>query len=130
MEINAGKLPLIMNNYLSIPSVVSPADATTSKPNPINVVKPEAVKDQQKLPDAEDKLTHDDIGQITDGLNKFMKTINADLNFEIHEETQRLMVQVVDTKDHRVIKEFPAHELLDTLAAISDYVGILLDKRV
>ena len=40
------------------------------------------------------------------------------------------MDQVVDAKDQRVIKEFLPHELLDTLAAISDYVGILLDKKV
>ena len=129
MEINAGKTPVIMNNYSSKPSVVSSADEKVSKP--INVVKPEAVKDPLKLPDKDgDKLTHDDIDQITDGLNKFMKTINADLHFLIHEETQRLMVQVVNTNDQRVIKEFPAHELLDTLAAISDYVGILLDKKI
>lgn len=125
MEINVGKPPVILNNYLSKPSAVLPADEVVSKS-----VKPEAVKDSQKLPGADDKLTHDDIDQITDGLNKFMKTINADLHFAIHEETQRLMVQVVDTKDQRVIKEFPARELLDTLAAISDYVGILLDKKV
>lgn len=129
MEINAGKPPVIVNNYVSIPSIVLPVDEVMSKP--INPVRPEAVKDPLELSDTDsNKLTHEDIDQITDGLNKFMKTINADLHFAIHEETQRLMVQVVDTKDQRVIKEFPPRELLDTLAAISDYVGILLDKRV
>lgn len=130
MEINAGKLPVTMHNYLATSPTVSPVDATASKPI-VNVVQSEAVKEQLKFPDTNgNKLNPEDIDQITESLNKFMKTINADLHFAIHDETQRLMVQVVDTKDQRVIKEFPAHELLNTLAAISDYVGILLDKKV
>ena len=52
------------------------------------------------------------------------------LQFEIHEKTDRLMVKFVDRTDQRVIKEFPPRELLDTLAAIQEYVGVLLDKKV
>ena len=41
------------------------------------------------------------------------------------------MVQVVDAKSDKVLSENTRpHELLDTVAKISEYVGSLLDKRV
>ena len=40
------------------------------------------------------------------------------------------MVQIVDQSNDKVLKEFPSREFLDTMAAIRDYVGILLDKKI
>ncbi|WP_188399504.1 flagellar protein FlaG [Sporomusa sp. GT1] len=77
---------------------------------------------------AQTKLEQD-VAKATDDLNKIMQLFNADLKFEIHEKTQRLMVRLVDTKTDTVLKEFPPHELLDTLGAIREYIGILLDKK-
>jgi len=128
MDINGGKIPVFVNSVTSISPVVSQAEGASSKP--IDSVKPESGKDQMKTNKDVKEYTNDEIKQITDGLNKFMETINTDLKFEIHEKTNRVIVQVVDPRDQRVIKEFPPHELLDTLAAISDYVGVLLDKTV
>jgi flagellar protein FlaG len=76
------------------------------------------------------QLNHDEIKNITQEMNKFLQLLNADLKFQLHEGTKQLMVQVVDTKTQKVLKEFPPHELLDTIAKIRDYVGVLLDKKV
>lgn len=76
------------------------------------------------------QISRDDIKNITLELNKFLQLLNADLQFAMHEETKQLMVQVIDTKEQKVLKEFPPHELLDTIAKIRDYVGLLLDKKV
>lgn len=75
-------------------------------------------------------MSTDEIKKPMDDLNKIMQLVNADLQFEIHEKTQRLMVRLVDVKTDKVLKEFPPHELLDTIAAIRDYIGFLLDKKV
>lgn len=81
-------------------------------------------------PDQEKKqLSRDELSEISQELNKFMQLLNANIQFALHEKTQRLMVQVVDTKEQKVLKEFPPHESLDTIAKIRDYVGFLLDKR-
>lgn len=76
------------------------------------------------------QLSRNDVKNITQELNNFLELINSDLQFAVHDETQQLIVQVVDTRNQRILKEFPPHELLDTIAKISDYVGILLDKKV
>ncbi|MPN54839.1 hypothetical protein SDC9_202516 [bioreactor metagenome] len=58
-----------------------------------------------------------------------MEMINSDIQFQLHEKTKQLIVQVVDMRDGKVLKEFPPHELLDTMAKIQEYVGLLLDKK-
>lgn len=78
----------------------------------------------------EKEVSKEDIAAITDNLNSFMEELSADIRFKVHDKTGTLMVQVFDPKNDRVLREFPPHELLDTVAKISDYVGSLLDKRV
>lgn len=74
-------------------------------------------------------LSRDEAEQVTDKMNKLMQLINTDLQFSLHEKTKRLIVQMVDKRDGTVLKEFPPHELLDTIANIQEYVGMLLDKK-
>jgi len=74
-------------------------------------------------------LTRQQMETVTSDLTQFMKSMNTDINFSIHEKTGRLIVQVKDSKG-TVVKEFPSHELLDTIAAISERIGALLDKKV
>ncbi|BAE84812.1 hypothetical protein DSY3023 [Desulfitobacterium hafniense Y51] len=119
------------NNYAANPEVAKPDDLVLNKPLAVN--KPEAGKNQSQSENKgkeKEELTSEDVNKLTEHLNKFMMNVNADLRFEMHEGTQRLMVKFIDIKNDQVIKEFPPHELLDTLAAIRDYVGVLLDKRV
>lgn len=80
--------------------------------------------------EAEKKLTErDDIVPVVEEMNKFMQAVNTDLQFSLHEKTNQMMVQMVDAETQRVVKEFPAHELLDMVAKIREYVGFLLDEK-
>ncbi|KGK90344.1 hypothetical protein DP73_06750 [Desulfosporosinus sp. HMP52] len=127
MDINSVRVPILLNDAVSVSSLADSAEQASRKS--IDFGNLEAGKDQAQTVDYEKEYSSEEINQITDRLNKFMENINTDLRFEIHEKTNRVMVQVVNSKDNTVIKEFPPHELLDTLAAISDYVGLLLDKK-
>ena len=70
-----------------------------------------------------------DVQQKVDAMNQVFAENDTNIHFKIHQKTNELIVQVVDGSD-RVIKEFPSHEYLDMVAAIRDYVGILLDKEI
>lgn len=130
MDLNLIKTSVNLNNNYSLTSAAQvPEELATAKPIPVN--KAEAGKNHsQSEEEAKDQLSREDVNQLTEHLNKFMSMINANLQFELHEGTKRMMVRFVDQKDNRVIKEFPPHELLDTLASIRDYVGLLLDKKI
>lgn len=71
-----------------------------------------------------------DLAQMTEAMNRFVQAMDATIRFKIHEKSNQLMVQVVEQTNNVVIKEFPSSEFLDTIAAIRDYVGILLDKKI
>ena len=67
--------------------------------------------------------------KVTEELNNFMQSMNTDIKFVFHNRTDTLMIQVEDGKTHRVLKEFPAHELLDMVAKMKDDVGALVDQK-
>ncbi len=89
-------------------------------------------KDNQQTADGlkgNKELSKEELQKVNSELNKFMSLINSDIQFSLHERTKQLMVQVIDTRDQKVIKEFPSHEMLDIMANIREYVGVLLDRR-
>ncbi|NMA02961.1 MAG: flagellar protein FlaG [Clostridia bacterium] len=63
-------------------------------------------------------------------LNDTMELYNHKLHFEVHEDTKRLKVAIVDKETEEIIKEIPPEELLDMLAKIQDIIGILIDKKI
>lgn len=67
---------------------------------------------------------------VTDKLNDFMESMNTDLRFQLHSKTGELMVQVVDNKTHKVLREAPSHEYLDLVASLRQYIGAILDKKI
>ncbi|MEL7633400.1 MULTISPECIES: flagellar protein FlaG [Sporomusa] len=116
------------NTSLSFTTVKATGNAGVNiKPE----VQPELITDEaNKQPGIKTQtMSEQDIVKPTEDLNKIMQLVNADLQFEIHEKTQRMMVRLVDTKSDKILKEFPPHELLDTIAAIREYIGVLLDKK-
>lgn len=98
----------------------------------VNEVSNEASSEQgsstEKIKE-EKPLDKKELSELTSEMNKFLELVNSDIQFVLHEKTQRLIVRVVDVRENKVLKEFPPHEMLDTLAKIRDYVGLLLDKK-
>ncbi len=75
------------------------------------------------------QLSESELAKVTDEINTFMESMNTDIHFVLHNKTNELMVQVQSGKNHKVVKEFPAHELLDAVARMRDYIGALVDKK-
>jgi flagellar protein FlaG len=96
----------------------------TAKPQPLLKQEPAKANPRPAV-----KVSPEEYNLLADELNKFMDGLDVNIRFAIHEKTQQMMVRVLDAKDERVLREYPAHELLDTLAAIREYVGVLLDKK-
>lgn len=62
-------------------------------------------------------------------LNHFIKGINEDLSFGIHEDSKRFYVAVVNTKTHEVVRQFPPEEVLDVLGRIQNLLGTFTDTQ-
>lgn len=63
--------------------------------------------------------------------NKKSLFINKGIQFNIHEETNRIFVSIINKdQDNEVIKEIPPSELLDLMAKVIEQVGIFYDKKI
>jgi flagellar protein FlaG len=66
----------------------------------------------------------------TKQLNKTVEIFDKKLHFEIHEETDRIMVQIIETETEEVVGEIPPEKVLDLVARIEEMIGLMVDKKV
>jgi len=79
--------------------------------------------------DTEKQLSPNDAKKMTDSLNKFLETSNTELRFKYHEELKEYYVTIVNSKDE-VVREIPSKKLLDIFAAMQDFLGLLVDRKI
>lgn len=77
----------------------------------------------QQQPDPES------LRKAVDDMNKKMITNNSELQFGIHEGTNRVTIKVIDKETKKVIKELPPEKTLDMIAKAWELAGILVDER-
>ncbi len=75
-------------------------------------------------------LDNKEIHNIETSLNKFLKSIQTDLQVEIHKETKTAVFKIVKRDDKSVISEVPPSKLLDIEVRIREMVGSLFDTNV
>ncbi|NMB01613.1 MAG: flagellar protein FlaG [Firmicutes bacterium] len=83
------------------------------------------VKEGKQFEDA----LRDDVQDAVETINNAIEHVNRALRFSIHEDTQQIMVKVVDVSTDEVIKEIPPEDVLDTVARIREMIGLLIDER-
>jgi flagellar protein FlaG len=106
--------------------------------NPSNVPKAPVEKDKNldKLGTEEvtkevtkEELDRGEVESAVESINNAIEYVNRTLRFSIHEDTQRVMVKVIDLNTDEVIKELPPEDVLDTVARIREMIGLLIDER-
>jgi len=63
-------------------------------------------------------------------LNETVEIFDKRIHFQIHEETERIMVQVIEKATDEVISEIPPEKVLDMVARIEEMIGLIVDKLV
>lgn len=87
--------------------------------------------------DAENKNQADargNLGQDLDNARKAVEKLNKRFGnfeclFDIHDETNRVMIKVVDKDTKEVIREFPPEKTLEMIAKVWELAGILVDEK-
>lgn len=67
--------------------------------------------------------------KITD-TNNFLKPNFKSVKFQLHEDLNRYYVEVIDSDSKEVVREIPAKEFLDMIAKMTDFLGVLIDKKI
>ncbi len=68
------------------------------------------------------------LDRIADGLNRTLDAVDKRLKFKVHEETERIYVQVVDQETGEVLREIPPEKILDLVGQLQKLIGILIDE--
>ncbi len=63
-----------------------------------------------------------------DEAQSVLQRVNAQLSFKLHEGTGRTLVQVVDKETEEVIREIPPEKMLDMIAGIWQWSGLVVDR--
>lgn len=63
-------------------------------------------------------------------MNRRINNSNEEAVFGVHEDTNRIMIKIMDKETKEVIKEFPPEKTLDMIAKIWEMAGILVDEKL
>ena len=95
------------------------------------------VAEQTELPDGKamkaakenKEKNEEELRDAVDKLNKTAVIFDRSLRFQVHDKTHRTMVSVVDIVQDKVIRQIPTEEVLDLVAKMDDYLGLIFDKK-
>lgn len=110
-------------------SNVSVEKATPDKEVSIALVQTVAEKAQPQA-DQEQQLPADKAKQLTESMNTFLASANTQLRFKFHDKLNEYYVTIVDSKTDEVIREIPSKKLMDIHAAMREFVGLLVDRKI
>jgi flagellar protein FlaG len=68
--------------------------------------------------------------EVVKGLNEFLQPSHTSLKFKLHDELKEYYVQIINERTNEVIREIPPKKLLDIYAAMMEFVGLIVDKKI
>lgn len=74
-------------------------------------------------------VSEKDAQKIARDLNSALKSFNTELNFTVDKETDKMVVKIVNSKTHEVIRQIPAEDALRIASHISKLLGLLVDEN-
>ncbi len=113
-----------------------------NKPNPAQVLhaqQNEAVKEAAKEAAAEaEKIQQSKTNTVSkEEIERYMSRIirdasllNRDLKYSINNETDQVMVKVIDKSTDKVIKEIPPEAIQRLQARLKEQIGLLIDEQI
>lgn len=116
--------------------------ATPSKPSDLDIRKyvakqeqeianqPENKADSNNLKSTESEKPEETASQITKLVNDMLANMNLGIKFSVHEKSGKMMVNLINQENQRVVREYPSKEFLDMMAKISQQIGLIIDKKI
>ncbi|MCM3391450.1 MULTISPECIES: flagellar protein FlaG [Cytobacillus] len=77
-----------------------------------------------------EKIKEEKVSEVVESMNEFLQASHTSLKFVLHEELNEYYVTLVDDLTQEVVKEIPSKKMLDMYAAMTDFVGLMVDKKI
>lgn len=82
---------------------------------------------EKKVTEIQDANRNDSVKRAVEQINR--KAKNSEAIFGIHEDTNRVIIKIVDKETKEVLKEFPPEQTLDMIAKVWELAGLLVDEK-
>ncbi|WP_077619681.1 flagellar protein FlaG [Bacillus sinesaloumensis] len=106
-------------------------DYIQQKKTYVNVIKGDNVIIPQQIVNQNEKLDlKENVQQVINSLNEFLGSNNTSLKFELHDELNEYYVTIVNNETHEVVREIPSKKILDIYAAMTEFLGFVVDKKI
>ena len=77
-----------------------------------------------------ERLSLVDVRQAVDHLHELLEPMARELQFSIDDETNRIVIKVIDIRDNTVLMQFPSEEIIALTHAIEQQAqGFLLSQK-
>lgn len=77
---------------------------------------------------AKPERTEEELRKAVERLNNAMS--KTECRYSLHEDTNRIMISILDKETKDVIKEFPAEEALDRISEALEVAGLIVDEKL
>lgn len=77
-----------------------------------------------------EKPSKEQLEKAVKGINDFIETSNTHIQFKLHEKLNEYYVTVVDNDTKEVVREIPSKKVLDVYAAMTEFIGLIVDKKI
>jgi flagellar protein FlaG len=110
---------VVSNQAPSVSTEVDAVNADSDSSNNLNQA--QEIQDQGQ----DQNITRKDLEDMVDTLKEMTETLQTKMDFSISEETNRLVVKVIDQDTEKIIKQFPPEEILELQEKMQDLTGFL-----
>lgn len=75
-------------------------------------------------------IREEEFAKFAEQVNTFLQPTQTHVQFEYHDDLKEYYVVVVDDISKEVVREIPPKKMLDMYAAMTEFIGLLVDKKV
>lgn len=95
--------------------------------------KAEKTKLVQVVPEEEPKFEpvfkSETLKEIIEAINKTLRALKKEIKLKVHEETKRVIIQIIDAKTQQVLKEIPPEKILNLVLNLEKLLGLTVDEK-
>jgi len=77
-----------------------------------------------------DQPSKEQLEKAVKGINDFIESSSTHIQFKLHEKLNEYYVTVVDNDTKEIVREIPSKKVLDVYAAMTEFIGLIVDKKI
>ena len=116
------------NAQIPVSASILPEQTVRSQHKAVKELK--QVNEKSAKSAAENQLGKSQLSKYAEKLSKVMEILNHSIRFAVDDESDRMIVKVVNSETNEVIRQIPPKEMLQLMHRLDQMAGLMLDEKV